>query len=275
MVFLETYPANPLSHFVKSIWRMSCDLPQKLELTTRDIPNGDIQVLFNLGTTFKNIRGDNETIYKNGVIKGQQSKYLRIVQSDGFDIVGISFHPWGLYPFTGIPSQEFYNQIVDVSEIFEPALEEKLRGLEFTDQVKILNSFLLSKLYNYNSKSYLVELIAADIIRNRGLVKITSYLEKYRISQKHLVRCFHESVGLTPKKLAGLCRINNVVNTINNADSPPDWIDIVVKNNYHDQPHLINDFKQVVGLTPENYIKTNDSVYKRFFNHLKILRDCG
>jgi AraC-like DNA-binding protein len=271
MQYLETYPANPLSHFVKSFWRMSCELPHKYELVTRDIPNGDFHVLFNLGKAFKTISGDNETIYKNGVIKGQQSHYLRIVQSNGFNVVGISFYPWGLYPFTRIPSKEFYNQVVAVREIFEPALEEKLRGLKFQEQVKILNSYLLRRLDSYKSKSYLVELIAADIIRKKGLVRVTSYFEKYRISQKHLIRGFHETIGLTPKKLAGLCRVNNVVDTINNADSPPDWIEIVVKNNYHDHSHLIHDFKQVVGLTPDKYIKSDDSLYKRFSNHLNIM----
>ena len=42
------------------------------------------------------------------------------------------------------------------------------------------------------------------------------------------------------------------------------WVDIVIKNNYHDHPHMIKDFKKLVGLTPEDFNKTNDSIYQRY-----------
>ncbi|MFN6944270.1 MAG: DUF6597 domain-containing transcriptional factor [Cytophagaceae bacterium] len=270
MQFLETHPSDHLSHFVKSFWRMSCDLPNHKEIITRDIPNGDFHVLFNLGTAFKNRRDNKDFLYQNGIVKGQQSQYLKIVQSNGCDMVGISFHPWGLYPFTKIPSKEFYKQIVNVNDVFEPALEEKLLGLQFHEQVSLLKSYLMKKLDNYKSKSYLVELLASDIIANKGQVKIANYLQKYNISQKHLTRCFHELVGLSPKKLAGLCRVNAVIDSIKVPNDTIDWIDVVVKENYYDHSHMIKDFKKVVGLTPENFIKAGDSIYQRFYSHLKI-----
>ena len=270
MQYLEAYPIGSLSHYVKSYWRMTCNLPNNMEMISRDIPNGDFHVLFNLGSAFKNIQGGNEVIFNNGIIKGQQSKYLRIVQSNGFDIVGISFHPWGLYPFTNIPSKEFYNQTVNVNDFFNSSIEDRLFGLKFNEQVLILENYLMEKLSKYENKSFLIELIASDIINNKGRVNINGYLQKYNISHKHLMRGFHELIGITPKKLSGLCRVNAIIDTLNTSNNKPDWVDIVVKNNYHDHPHMIKDFKKVVGLTPEKFIKTNDSIYQHYSSHFKL-----
>ncbi|WP_373492954.1 DUF6597 domain-containing transcriptional factor [Aquiflexum sp.] len=268
---MESYPSGPLANYVKSFWRMSCSLPCNQKLLTRDIPNGDLHVLFNLGTPFKSQKEGVQHEFTGGIIKGQQTSFLQMVQSDGFDGFGISFYPWGLSPFINLPTKELYNLTVDVNDVFDPTLPERLYGLAFKEQQALIESFLIKKLKDYRSKSPLVEFISADVIHKKGQVSISSYNEKHNISQKHLSRCFHELIGLTPKKLAKLSRVNAVIEDINKSNDPVDWMELVLKNHYHDQAHMIKEFKQVVGLSPNKFMNTADTLYHRFSAHLLTL----
>ncbi len=270
MQFLESYPIGQLAKYVKSFWRMSCNLPSDQKLVTRDIPNGDFHVFFNLGTAFMSQKEGVQHAFSRGIVKGQQPSYLLMHQYDGFDGFGISFYPWGLFPFINIPASEFYELVVDVNDVFEATVTERLYGLTFKEQQMLMEKFLLKKLEDNIGRSSIVAFISADIVDKKGQVKISSYIDKFNISQKHLSRCFHEFIGMTPKKLANLSRINNVINSINMGIDSVDWMELVVKNNYHDQAHMIKEFKQIVGLSPERYILEKDSLYQRYSGVLTI-----
>jgi AraC-like DNA-binding protein len=59
-------------------------------------------------------------------------------------------------------------------------------------------------------------------------------------------------VGVSAKAFSRTVRINNIIKDTDGNYA--DIFNIIVKYNYFDQTHFINDFKDIVGETPSHFI---------------------
>jgi AraC-like DNA-binding protein len=80
-----------------------------------------------------------------------------------------------------------------------------------------------------------------------------------------LRRRFVASVGLTPKRFARVQRLQRVVRDLD-GQSRVDWASLAAEHGYADQPHLAEEFRQLVGVTPTEYLRSrvNGSNHLRF-----------
>jgi AraC-like DNA-binding protein len=62
-------------------------------------------------------------------------------------------------------------------------------------------------------------------------------------------------VGLTPKRFARVRRLQRLLGEIH-GNSVVDWAEVAARHGYYDQPHLINDFRALTGVTPGEYLAT-------------------
>lgn len=83
--------------------------------------------------------------------------------------------------------------------------------------------------------------------------RIASVAHELGVTPRHLRRAFHESVGISPKDFSRTLRLNRAVR---NAKVSADWGRIATDAGYYDQAHLISDFRELVGLTPRAFAKS-------------------
>ena len=88
------------------------------------------------------------------------------------------------------------------------------------------------------------------IYESKGSIKIKGLNEKLFISQSPFEKRFRKIVGTTPKKFSSIVRFNAVLDNISSGKS---LTDLCYEYNFFDQAHLIKDFKQFTGDTPENF----------------------
>jgi methylphosphotriester-DNA--protein-cysteine methyltransferase len=102
---------------------------------------------------------------------------------------------------------------------------------------------------------------------DRGLdaVRIGKIADTIGISHKHLLREFDRCVGLTPKLYARLCAFQRVIRSVGHK-AEVDWAGTAATCGYHDQAHLIHEFRAFSGLTPANYLAKRGP----FLNYLEI-----
>lgn len=94
------------------------------------------------------------------------------------------------------------------------------------------------------------EAYAAKVLRHsRGSVQVSQIAADYGVSERHLRRCFRDSVGLSPKTYARQLRTTQAA-LVAERSIAPDWSAIAAAFAFHDQSHLINDFKSLIGITP-------------------------
>jgi AraC-like DNA-binding protein len=80
-----------------------------------------------------------------------------------------------------------------------------------------------------------------------------------------LRRRFTAQVGLGPKRFAKVQRLQRVVRDLDGCASV-DWAGVAARHGYADQPHLVEEFRQLVGVTPTGYLRSRINGP----NHLRI-----
>jgi AraC-like DNA-binding protein len=70
-----------------------------------------------------------------------------------------------------------------------------------------------------------------------------------------LRRRFAAQVGLSPKRFARVQRLQRVVRDLDGCSSV-DWAEVAARHGYADQPHLVEEFGQLVGVTPTEYVRS-------------------
>ncbi|GAP70814.1 AraC-type DNA-binding domain and AraC-containing protein [Bacteroidales bacterium 6E] len=98
----------------------------------------------------------------------------------------------------------------------------------------------------------LIDRIYEKIVHTGSFSSLHDILKSYRISERTIQRNFRQRVGVSPKKLIRIMRINALWNKIKD-DKPIDYQDLVYLGNYFDQAHFIKDFKAITGETPDKF----------------------
>jgi AraC-like DNA-binding protein len=70
-----------------------------------------------------------------------------------------------------------------------------------------------------------------------------------------LRRRFTAQVGLSPKRFARVQRLQRVVRDLDGCFLV-DWAGVAARHGYADQPHLVEEFGQLVGVTPTEYLRS-------------------
>lgn len=259
MLFGLRTPREPLSYFVETFWfhegHVSTHSMERL------LPDGGIELIFDLTGTPKHVYSpvDLRTLrtYRGSWISGQQSGQIIIEAAQNSCMYGIRFRPGGFYPFFKAPVSELNDSVVDLDSIWgkfiletrerlmeasTPAerfdlLEEMLyrrvvRGLEPDPQM----SYAIRK-FMHHGEGLLVKDVAAEI----GL------------SHRQLIRRFDERVGLKPKMLARVFRMNEALRRLQKKPAGS-MADVALECGYFDQAHLVHEFQELTRMTPSQYL---------------------
>lgn len=81
--------------------------------------------------------------------------------------------------------------------------------------------------------------------------------------QRTLERNFIKRTGVTPKTLMRIVRLDYLWTKIKD-EKAIDYQDLVFDGNYFDQAHFINDFKSIIGETPNYFFNRNLQITKMF-----------
>jgi AraC-like DNA-binding protein len=191
--------------------------------------------------------------------------------------ISIKFRPGGFYRIFCIPSSKLYNTFLEVSCILghdTNDLKEQMNDSKnYLDRSKILDTFFINKLRKNNIRSLKIKVgfeIARCIRNNNGIIKISRLMDEFHITERTLERDFKTAFGISPKEYCKILRFNGLLKYISKAQSV-NWLDMVNQFGYYDQPHLIHEFKNVLGITPDTYLMNlNKSLFK-IDNHIVTL----
>lgn len=91
-----------------------------------------------------------------------------------------------------------------------------------------------------------------------GALRVEHLAAGLGVSRQHLAAQFREHVGLSPKLFARICRFRHATAAIKAAPADvPDWAQLALECGYFDQSHMIHDFRELAGATPERFHFSN------------------
>jgi len=91
--------------------------------------------------------------------------------------------------------------------------------------------------------------LALDAARQLARSNVNAVALQLGVSERHLRRVFHETVGVNPKLFAQLSRFRRALRAAR-ADERATWAEIALDAGYYDQAHLISEFRSIAGATP-------------------------
>jgi AraC-like DNA-binding protein len=168
----------------------------------------------------------------------------------------VQFKPNGFLPFATIPIKEMENTAVPLEKLFgQKGLEIEQRILNAnttTEKIQIIETFLIKLLAERKTIDNVVNSTIDTIYTSNGQFSVNEFSKSSNISRRQLARKFSDSIGLSPKQLAKIIRIQTTLKALLNQEITS-LTDLAYENEYFDQAHFIKDFKEFTGLTPKEF----------------------
>ena len=170
----------------------------------------------------------------------------------------IVFQPYGAKLFFNIPSNEFFDQNVPLRFLVKDVvseLETKLyMSVTFEERVAVVEDFLMMQLKrNYNEFEMKRIVHSISMINNaRGVISIDTLSSESCLSRKQFERSFSNYIGSSPKQFLRTVRFQNTL-FVKQMNKEMPLTQLAYACGYYDQSHMINDYKQISGITPTQY----------------------
>jgi AraC-like DNA-binding protein len=154
----------------------------------------------------------------------------------------------------GVPACELANRLVPLEDVlgsFAAELNERLAETpDATQRHNIAQRLLTDRLSDDSATTPEIEYALARLRATRGAASIETVAAEVGWSRRHLGARFRQAVGLPPKALGRLIRIEHAAQRVRAGDP---LADIAYGGGYADQSHFHRDFRELVGCTPKQF----------------------
>jgi len=196
--------------------------------------------------------------FRRAWVSGPQPEFILIDVLPQATMMGAHFKPAGLAAFLQVPVHLLAGEVVELDQLWGPAVGDLRDMLLETSGIaakfSVLESFLRRRLQCQAPVLTVAAALRRFLSEPDATASIAEIAGDLGVSHKHLIHCFRAEVGLSPKRFR---RIQRFQRTLRNLRSQPvtDWADMACAAGYYDQAHLINDFRELSGLTPVGYLQ--------------------
>jgi AraC-like DNA-binding protein len=160
----------------------------------------------------------------------------------------------------GVPASELANRLVALDDVLGPfaaELTERLAAApDATERHAVAQRLLTTRLSEAAAAPPEVVYAFARLRATRGAVAIQSLATEVGWSRRHLAARVREVVGLPPKALARLIRVEHAAQRVRAGDP---LADVAYQSGYADQAHFNRDFRELVGCTPTEFPFVQDT----------------
>jgi len=134
------------------------------------------------------------------------------------------------------------------------ALRERLGNCgSFLERVLAAEEFFIA-LSSKAPRFDIIESVAHEIRRQHGVCQIDAIARSAGLSSRTLHRRFKESIGLSPKIYARIVRFESALQA-KATSTKLTWTDIAHQYGYHDQMHMVHDFRSLSTDTPSGLLR--------------------
>jgi len=248
-------PHLMLQEYVLSISTVKASLAKGINDVITPYPPTPFQsLIFYCNNPISMGRTTNDSFHKQPltVLVGPQFSRVNIKVHSQLSAVRVDFLPGGMFRMLGIPMYELFDEGFDARDFFGRKMRiinEQLQNTPDLEECKnIVERFLL------NQVTKLSELLPIDsalrmLFHENGNMSISKTASFACLSIKQFERKCKERIGMNPKMYARILKFSKAYRL---HESCPQllWTQIAYEARYHDQMHMIRDFKTFAGVNP-------------------------
>jgi AraC-like DNA-binding protein len=232
-------PTPAAAFFVDRYWLINWDLSEPFIQET--LPYPCINMVFERG--------------KSGIFGIVTGKYTRKIEGKG-QVFGIKFKPGAFHPFWCKPVSQLTNRAIAIEDVFGANdLEQTLFSLpDVPEQIKRVEALLLTKNPMPDEAILTVNRIIESIASDWSIINVDDVVARFHMSKRTLQRLFSQYVGVSPKWVIQRYRLQEAAERLANGEYK-DWARLALDLGYFDQAHFIKDFKNIIGVTPAEFVR--------------------
>ena len=170
--------------------------------------------------------------------------------------VAVRFRPGVAAMFLGIPLHPLTDTRAGLDDLWHRADVDRLGDalwqprMTTTSRLRLVEAALLRRLADVTLRPAAAGHAVSVIEAAQGAIRVEDVAAALGVSRQHLALQFRQQVGLSPKLFARICRFRHASATLR-ADEGRDVADVALDCGYYDQSHLIRDFHDFAGTTPD------------------------
>lgn len=237
------FPSEGLSLLVEQYWLVNWEMPEGAHHLQQNLPDPNCHLTYDKGKL---------------TLLGPVSKAYSYRMEDNGGIVGVKFLPGVLPTILGKSALDLVDRtfiLGDVLDIDQTGLINALGECNDDERtVGCLEASLLPFSTSVNLELASLQSMVALIKSNPDINRVEQLATETGLSVRAIQRRFQQFLGLQPKWLIRKYRMHQALAMLEREQI--DIADIVVMLDYSDQSHLIRDFKDMLGVTPRQYILT-------------------
>lgn len=235
------YPEGEVANLVEQYWFVSWSLKDGQNHIQQNLPDPNCHLVF-----------------ENGVAKliGPVSKVYSYKMAKAGKILGVKFKAGALTKLLNGSMTLFIDEELPAYVCFNSSVDKLADELndDLDDKhiVQKLQTFLSAFVPSVDQPLLMVNK-QLDLIKNNAEIATVQQLSVLtNTSVRTLQRNFSKYLGLSPKWLIRKYRLHQALSALENQSTSIS--DIVSWLGYTDQSHLIRDFKDILGITPQHYL---------------------
>ena len=250
--YTEFEPAPALHGVVECLWTRAASAPWESPRERRVLPDGCVDVVIDLRAGPG--RGVATPLPGSALLVGAMTRPLVLRDSRPGDFLGARLRPGHALALLGVPASELTDLRIPVEELWPEATElrERVVAAGPDGWRAVLEHALAQRLARADQPPHDVIAAVRLVFTSRGRLAVDALAATLGVTRQHLARQFARHVGVTPKMLCRVARVQYVLRQAARRDG--DWSAIAFAAGYCDQSHLVNDFGELTGLTPERWL---------------------
>jgi AraC-like DNA-binding protein len=151
--------------------------------------------------------------------------------------------------------QDYLDARIGLDDLFGAGqvslLEEMLaEARTSTERFAHVERFLVANLREHRGRR--IANLAAALLQRKSHLRIRHLAARLDVSERHLLRNFHQMFGTSPKRFARVARIERALSARSRGAT---WADVAYATGFTDQAHMINEFTEIVGQQPAQLVR--------------------
>ncbi|UTV29934.1 helix-turn-helix domain-containing protein [Photobacterium atrarenae] len=265
----QTFQPHPdLESLISCYWTLEVPKTDDVQ-RQRIIPDGTIEMAFILGDDIKRYTSEDSFIIQpRAMVLGHTIAPFYIEPTGYVDTFAIRFYPYGFANFVTVPIKTLANTETPLAQLFEEKTAKKLEqniinAADTKQRIKIIESFLLNKLNEQTTVDNILKTTIDTLFATKGSTSISKILKEDLSKRRQLERMFVKKIGVSPKQLGKLIRLQSALKAMLNEEES--LTHIAYQNDYYDQSHFIKDFKEFTGVSPKEFLGNENMTLSSIF----------